>query len=96
MKKSIMNQQPTWEDIKEPIAEAIEHIAVLRREALTINVPKETIDEFIASRAKEDFYKFEEMSEERLVIFMIGDIIRRAPEDVLDMLSDELRGEHDA
>ena len=91
-----MKQKPTWEDLKDSIASAIQHIAVLRRECITLDIPRETVDEFIALTARSDFSKFENMSEGQLIVFMLNEIMMNAPQEIMNEFIDDLRGEQDA
>ena len=85
-----MMQKPTWEDLKGSIASAVEHIAVIRRECIALDIPKETIDEFIALTARSDFSKFENMSEGQLMVFMLQDLMMNAPQEIMNELIDDL------
>lgn len=82
-----------WNEIKKSITEIIQHLAVLRRQATLLGIDKEEVDEMIYTEAKGQFDKFDDMSEERLMIFMLGDLLTNAPKEMIKDMLDELGGE---
>lgn len=82
-----------WNEIKESITEIIQHLAVLRRQATLLGIDKEEVDEMIYTEAKGQFDKFDDMSEERLMVFMLGEILTNAPRELIKDMFDELGGE---
>lgn len=91
---------PTWDIIKDQIEEGLEKIAIDRRAAIEIGVPKETIDEHISKCGEITFRKFERMSNLEMKLFLLAkiadavdnpDILR----ELLDDESEEEDGEED-
>lgn len=81
-----------WNEIKKSITRTIEHLAVLRREATLLGIDKDEVDEMIYTEAKGQFDKFDDMDEERLMLFMLGDMLTNAPRELIKDMLDDLGG----
>ena len=79
--------------VRKSTIKTIEHLAVLRRQATLLGVDKEEVDEMIYTEAKVQFDKFDDMDEERLMLFMLGDMLANAPRERIKDMIDELGGE---
>lgn len=85
----IKDEETARNEVRKGITKAIEHLAVLRREATLLGVEKKVVDEMIYTEAKVQFDKFDDMDEERLMLFMLGDMLTNAPREMIsDMLKD--------
>ena len=86
-------EEKGWNEVKKGITDTIQHLAVLRREAILLGIDKEDVDEMIYTESKGQFDKFEDMSEGRLMVFMLGEILTNAPKDMIKDMFDDLGGE---
>lgn len=89
MMNKIKDEETARNEVKKGITDTIQHLALLRREAILLGIDKEDVDEMIYTESKGQFDKFEDMSEGRLMFFMLGEILTNAPREMIsDMLKD--------
>jgi len=89
----IRDEETARNEVRKGIIRTVEHLAVLRREATLLGVEKKVVDEMIYTEAKVQFDKFDDMDEERLMLFMLGDMLTNAPKEMIRDMFDELGGE---
>ena len=83
-----------WSDFMEMINEIIEGLAVNRKGAIDMGIPKEKIDEYIANEAERQFAKVESMNAEEFIAFMTGRIISKGGARDLAEMMREAEEEH--
>ncbi len=93
MMNKIRDEETARNEVRKGIIRTVEHLAVLRREATLLGVEKKVVDEMIYTEAKVQFDKFDDMDEERLMLFMLGDMLTNAPKEMIRDMFDELGGE---
>ena len=79
-----------WIDFMEMTNEIIEALAVNRKGAIDMGIPKEKIDEYIANESERQFAKVESMNTEEFITFMMGRIISKGGvRDLAEMIGEK-------
>lgn len=79
-----------WINFMEMTNEIIEALAVNRKGAIDMGIPKEKIDEYIANEAERQFAKVESMNAEEFITFMMGRIISKGGvRDLAEMIREK-------
>ena len=73
-----MNNNLNIKEIKNDISKHLETISVMRRIASDLGYDTKEIDKFIATEGSKHIERFEKMSVEELMNFMIADIMENA------------------
>ena len=89
-------KEPTWDIIKDQLAEGLEKIAIDRRAAIELGVPVEEIDSYISTIGDTTFRRLEKMSAPEMHAYLLGKIIGEIddPEELREFL-EEMEGDED-
>ena len=89
-------EKPTWDIVKDQLAEGLEKIAIDRRAAIEIGVPVEEIDSYISIVGDTTFKRFEKMSALEMHAYLLGKIIGEIddPRELRELLED-VEGDED-
>lgn len=89
-------EEPTWDIIKDQLAEGLEKIAIDRRAAIEIGVPVEEIDSYISIVGDTTFKRFEKMSALEMHAYLLGKVIGEIDDpDELREFIEEMEGDED-